>query len=171
MFIDPKDQYNPELLESIFLNWIDWTNVTGIDSCWPFTRSIGTNGYGLFELPRYQLSNGRNSKRIRIISSRFSFWLYHLKLKGWHSDFDEVCHTCDNPACVNPTHLFEGTTKDNQIDAAKKNRKAKKLSLEDVVQIRKLSALGMKQQLLANKFNLHPSVVSRIISGVRRQHV
>ncbi len=33
-----------------------------------------------------------------------------------------IMHSCDNPACVNPDHLFEGTDKDNAVDRDNKNR-------------------------------------------------
>jgi len=83
--------------------------------------------------------------------------------------FDKcVCHTCDNPPCINPDHLFLGTHEDNMKDMAKKKRAYRtigeksgvcKLSREQIKTIREDQR---KQIEIAREYGLSKSHVSMI---------
>lgn len=91
-----------------------WRYVKKTKTCWLWTAS-GSNGYGNFGATFTK--NGKKVKKT-FQAHRFSYELHKGKIpKGMC-----VCHSCDNPPCVNPTHLFLGTHQANQSDMVKKGR-------------------------------------------------
>jgi hypothetical protein len=76
-----------------------------------------------------------------------------------------VCHRCDTPACLNPAHLAIATRQDNTLDATIKGRMQQKLTLEQVVEIRKLRGDGVRLADIAERFGVSKSLVSTIGCG------
>lgn len=84
-----------------------WRRVDKSGDCWLWTGGIAANGYG---------------KLSREYKKLYAHRVAHELINGPIPDWMHVCHRCDNPKCVNPTHLFLGTRSDNMQDCLKKGR-------------------------------------------------
>ena len=83
-----------------------------------------------------------------------------------------VLHTCDNPPCVNPLHLWLGTNQDNMDDKVKKGRQGigerngnAKLTAIKVGEIRKLLDSGMTQTQIDADYGVSQTTVRYILKG------
>ena len=140
-----------------------WAKVEKTDTCWIWTGAK-RGGYGMF---RFKTGSPVGAHRIS----------YQLATGKYPKEF--VLHSCDNPACVNPEHLFVGTHQDNMDDMYAKNRRQrrmrtvkpprkiafKKLSREDVQQIRELLARGSTGISIARRFGVTHQMIYAIKHG------
>lgn len=147
-----------------------WAKVLKTDECWLWTASKGAKGYGFIGL-----GNGKVGKSHRVS------WELH---NGAIPDGIHVLHNCpgkDNPACVNPAHLWLGTNDDNMKDAARKDcfphsKPAEagekhwnaRLTWQDVDTIRMLYATaGVSGVRLAQQYSVSQSNISQILHNKR----
>jgi hypothetical protein len=83
-------------------------SIRGPDECWPWEGSKDQFGRGYFGL------RGRTVRAPRV-----AWELHHgaPMSKDLHA-----CHSCDNPSCVNPRHIWAGTRSENLKDGVRKGR-------------------------------------------------
>lgn len=90
-------------------------------------------------------------------------WIYELT-HGPVAEGNQVCHSCDNPPCVNLEHLFEGTPQENALDRLYKGRNsAAKINLGIAREIRALRAQGIMPLEISRKVGLNPTTVGDIL--------
>ena len=86
-----------------------FSRVVKSDKCWEWQGCKSRRGYGVLSF------DGK-----RYAAHRLSWSIHHKKPIPASNEF--ICHHCDNPSCVRPSHLFKGTPRDNVLDMVKKKR-------------------------------------------------
>lgn len=147
-----------------------WTFVQKTETCWLWIGTRNKKGYGIqsFSYASPQMAH------------RLSWKIHRGKItKGMG-----VLHRCDNPACVNPEHLFLGTNGTNNRDRHSKGRDAKgsrngatKLTAEAVREIRRLTANGYGHRKpvlvkdLGKKYGVSYQAIVRVVKNEVWTHV
>ena len=127
--------------------------------CWNWTACKNSRGYGKWSWKKLDAAH------------RFSFRFY----RGGIPKGKSVCHSCDNPGCVNPDHLWIGTHTQNMQDMMRKDRMPRgenhpstKLTDAQVLEIRTRTAKGETHTSIARELNVVRQTISKIASGKYR---
>lgn len=157
-----------------------WANVRvgGSSDCWEWQGPRSKNGYG----------------RIGLLGQRYAHRAAYLLTNGTIPDGAWILHSCDNPPCVNPSHLHTGTPQENVDERCARGRSAKgngsgwhinpssrvrgerchqaKLTAANVLAIRRRYASGeVSRRELAQSHGITADAVSKILRGERWAHV
>jgi predicted XRE-type DNA-binding protein len=164
----PEDQ-DPTMPPGFSRNFRErfWLKVEKTDTCWLWTASKNSCGYGWIGL-----GGPRNTSTI---AAHIASWIMHF---GPLPQGFDVLHNCrpnkDNPSCIRPEHLWIGTAKENAQDAADKQHERHgahwnaQLTGEQVAEIRKLCTAGeLSQREIAERFGVDRTHISRISHGHR----
>lgn len=181
-----RPDFTPKQIE-LFLSRVN-RDVTPLD-CWEWNGTVDRNGYGVF------CARTKHTKRNHYFAHRVMWMLVF----GDDPVGMSVCHSCDNPKCVNPFHLWEGTQRQNMKDMIAKGRDAcllsgrnkpsghkrpdvaerctgskhhkAKMTEQDVLLARSEFANGVLVAHLAKRYGVRHITMSRAISGETWKHL
>jgi len=125
-----------------------FNKVSQSSGCWEWLGAKTPTGYGKLSV------EGK-----LMYAHRFSY-------KFHFGNFDEsllVCHHCDNTSCVNPCHLFLGTSDDNVKDMVKKGRAQRgSLSCVEIKDIITRRTIGESNRNVAKQYGVCEALISMI---------
>lgn len=118
------------------------------DKCWEWLSAKNNKGYGKMGVGKKTIDSHR---------------LSYLINKGDIPENYCVCHTCDNPSCVNPNHLFLGTVRENAVDMVYKGRGKYILPPSTKINLKEeeIALIGtMSDKKLGELLNISPHVIT-----------
>lgn len=156
--------YRADPKEYLYANF----EVNEVTGCWNWTgRVFKPSGYGVFKCVAIRRNNMNASR---------ASWIIHRGPIASRKIM--VCHTCDNRRCVNPDHLFLGSSSDNMIDASNKGRinhgeerPQSKLTEGDVRSIRRERQRGDSWRVLAARYGVAMNCIISAATGKTWSHV
>ena len=132
-----------------------WDKVDKTGDCWVWTGAKYKKGYGMLRV------NGKCKQAHRLVMGEPD---------------GLVLHHCDNPACVNPDHLYIGTPSDNMRDMYERGRQGNRpkgenhhenrLNWNKVAETRKMSGEGVKNTIIAEKYGVSDAMIGKIVRGL-----
>jgi hypothetical protein len=141
------------------------------NECWLWCGSIRrtSDGYGRIEYRE-------DGIKYQFLAHRISY-LYYNNLNQI-DDSIIICHSCDNPRCVNPNHLVAADRDWNNKDAMAKGLNqhgeghyATPFTENDIRQIRYLAHCGLTSQHIANKYGVCRQSIDNIINYKTWKHI
>lgn len=139
-----------------------YDKVSYVGDCWLWKGSLRPDGYGTIIY-----------KQKHALAHRVAFTVFVSPI---HNNL-HVLHRCDNPACVNPYHLYLGTHQDNMKDRQVRQRgnqpkgskrKNAKLTEEKVISIK---ADSRTHKEIAQTYNVDETLISQVKRGIVWKHV
>lgn len=134
---------------NLYHRFLSKVDVREVNECWPWLGAVST--YGSF-----RIRDG-----VTRSAHRMSYFIHHQR---WPSL--DLLHSCDNPLCVNPAHLSEGTAADNAADMVAKGRSGNRvLTDEQVREIKRRRRDGETPAVLATAFGVCSDTIYKIVTG------
>lgn len=149
----------PANVKNVAARFWTYVSIGRDDDCWEW-QGCTHRGYGVFYLRAGELLPGLAGQHV---ASRVALF---LGTGRWPADL-LACHTCDNPPCVNPAHLFSGTALDNNRDRHAKGGYANALPSDAGERARWLQAQGMTIVGIARELGISRPSVYKVLEDAR----